>query len=411
MTETSVYDDPKLWQYLSARSEECTETGCRLWKRALQPDGYGAGYWSRKHHSAHRLAYLFYHKGDLPSLNEEGRRLVIRHLCNNKACIAENHLVIGTCTDNANDIIRSGNAPIGEKGVNAKITDEMAKKIIDSYYPPGHPNYKTRVQRAKELGVPRTTLVDIDLKYSWKHLPRTFEYVPEIKGKRKKSVLNSTAVSEEKAREVLASKRHKHDPDYMTQRERAQFHGIKHSTLRSIDSGCIMGHLPQPVITPLPKPERSLNDLKDAFEKVKSHCKYAEENNTYMGTPCLEWQGKLWKLGRPRCQFKGLSRCAYIFSCEYHEGRFLEKGMQVRHLCNNPKCCEPTHLKMGTVKENSHDKLVHAADYNYKLNFDKVREIRERAVKEGLSTVEIGRQYNITTRHAWWVLKNNAWKE
>jgi hypothetical protein len=293
----------------------------------------------------------------------------------------------------------------------SKITEEMAKRIIDSYRPPSDPNYKTRSERAEEFGVTRGIIADIDLKHSWKHLERTVEYVLENRGQRKRSVSSSIEVDDETVIAVIASKKHKYDPSYLNQRDRAVLHGIKFSTLRLIDTGIIKGHLPRPTIIPYPKPGRSLDGLKDAFEKVKLNCKYTDEVNVHMGTPCLEWQGKLWHCNRPRVTVNGISQCAYTFACEYHEGRFLPKGMHIRHLCNNPKCCEPTHLKMGTAKENAHDKLVHATQRGFKLNYEKVREIRERARTEHLSTVELGRIYGITTRHAWWILKNQAWPE
>lgn len=38
-------------------------------------------------------------------------------------------------------------------------------------------------------------------------------------------------------------------------------------------------------------------------------------------------------------------------------GRHIPEGMVVLHSCDNPPCCNPAHLRVGTAKENTHDML------------------------------------------------------
>jgi len=42
---------------------------------------------------------------------------------------------------------------------------------------------------------------------------------------------------------------------------------------------------------------------------------------------------------------------------ENANGRHVEPGEVVRHSCNNPPCVEPTHLLIGTHKDNHNDSV------------------------------------------------------
>ena len=47
-----------------------------------------------------------------------------------------------------------------------------------------------------------------------------------------------------------------------------------------------------------------------------------------------------------------LHRASYLT----YKGK-IEKGLEVMHVCDNPICCNPDHLKLGTHKENNDDKV------------------------------------------------------
>lgn len=36
----------------------------------------------------------------------------------------------------------------------------------------------------------------------------------------------------------------------------------------------------------------------------------------------------------------------------------IPEGMVVLHLCDNPPCCNPAHLRVGTYRENTHDAIA-----------------------------------------------------
>ena len=70
---------------------------------------------------------------------------------------------------------------------------------------------------------------------------------------------------------------------------------------------------------------------------------------------CWEWIGEAFPgglYGRFSAQGKGLRshRVAY----EMANGP-LKEGEVVRHVCDNPPCCNPAHLRAGTVRDNVRD--------------------------------------------------------
>ena len=59
--------------------------------------------------------------------------LLVRHLCNNPACINLDHLKIGTPADNNADMVAAGRQADGEKNGNHKLTTRVAMAIKYDY--------------------------------------------------------------------------------------------------------------------------------------------------------------------------------------------------------------------------------------------------------------------------------------
>lgn len=407
----------KLRKFLMERSELDPVTGCQNWKGYIDRYGYGHARWKGKTSRTHRLAFMCYNNGTLPTNDNDNNSLVIRHMCNNKPCIAEPHLKLGTQKENANDKKDHGTLLFGEKHSNAKITEELAKKIIESKYPEDHPDYKTQKERAAMFGVAKSTIKGIDSGANWKHLPRT--NIPSKKPNPKLHRANTSAapnatIDEETAKLIIGSKKHKYDPEYLTQEDRAEKFNTTIQVISEIDINRSWQYLPRPEIIKFRRPKvvRKVvwddEKLSSAFKRVKAKCKYDDFNNEFVGSSCLVWQGKLRLDGRPVIRIRGLLCSAYIFACAFQEKRWKPEELLTRHLCGNEKCCEPTHLKFGTATENAHDARVHNKSKTIKLSYEMADEIRKLR-KDGKTIVELAMMFDVTFQTIRDVVSGRSW--
>lgn len=72
-------------------------------------------------------------------------------------------------------------------------------------------------------------------------------------------------------------------------------------------------------------------------------------------TGCWNFNGCKTKTGYGRLRVNGVHWMAHRYSLSCHLGRPIADGMVVMHLCDNPSCVNPEHLKEGTQKENIED--------------------------------------------------------
>lgn len=95
---------------------------CWLWVGSFLKDGYGNFNENRKTIPAHRFSYKEF-VGPIPV----GK--LVRHKCDNPACVRPDHLILGTQKDNCADAVERGRNVRGGSHGMSKITEDQALAV------------------------------------------------------------------------------------------------------------------------------------------------------------------------------------------------------------------------------------------------------------------------------------------
>lgn len=118
-------------------------------------DGYGLHRVAGKRVLAHRQAYCAHNNVDLSSI----AGFVVRHTCDNPACVNPEHLLLGTHADNVQDKVSRGRQYKGPEHHSSKLTDAQVAEIRARYVPKCR-THGTRAL-AREFGVAQFTVSQI----------------------------------------------------------------------------------------------------------------------------------------------------------------------------------------------------------------------------------------------------------
>jgi len=147
------------------------------------------------------------------------------------------------------------------------------------------------------------------------------------------------------------------------------------------------------------------NDIERFWSRVNK--------NTKNG--CWEWVARLNPDGYGEFDCDNRGYRAHRLSWFFKFGE-IEKGLNVCHKCDNPKCVNPDHLFLGTQKENVMDMLSknrqrsHKGTKNNKarLNEEKVSEIK-RLRRSGLQYKEIADKFGVSVGCVSHILNGRHW--
>lgn len=133
---------------------------------------------------------------------------------------------------------------------------------------------------------------------------------------------------------------------------------------------------------------------------------------------CILWCGYVTKAGYG-CIFRthsGVRTWVYVHRFVYEQANGpIPAGMAVCHTCDTPNCCNPSHLFLGTDKDNSDDKIrkgrhAHGSRHGVaKLTESDVLEIRKMAAQK-VPLREIAKMFGISHWTAGDAARGDSWK-
>ena len=145
------------------------KNGCWEWKGSLHPNGYAyaTNYETNKREHVHRISYRIF-KGEIPI------GLYVCHHCDNRKCIAPDHLFIGTAKENMQDAKAKGRLEHikllqskGEKNGSSKLKESEVreiKKLIS--------NGEKVAVISRKYKVSWSTINSIKRNETWGHIPQ-----------------------------------------------------------------------------------------------------------------------------------------------------------------------------------------------------------------------------------------------
>lgn len=92
----------------------------------------------------------------------------------------------------------------------------------------------------------------------------------------------------------------------------------------------------------------------------------------------------------------------------------IPDGMCVMHVCDNPPCVNPAHLRLGTHQENMADRDAKGRCKNVggrKLTLELAREIRARYAAGGVTHPQLAAEYGLHRAHVIRVVGHKVWLE
>ena len=334
------FDREHLWKLLLQKTTKIDD--CLVLKHP-GIHGYGLTSLLGTTMASHRASYIINKNGGkpIPSVDEKGHRLVIRHICPRRQpdCVNPDHLELGTQMENMfEDRIKAGTIARGVKNPVSKITEDVAQDIKNSLWPVDHPEYLSIKDRAEKFGATVGIVSAIDRKTAWTYLPDR----------------DGVVTSNEEQR---------------SQNRKRQ---------RSARTA-----------------SWSEEDFNAASEKIRSNTVESSEGKAGQLPPgdCWIWQKSKNRLNYGITSFKGKNTKSHILSLEAKYKRFMKPGEVVRHLCDNNPCSRPDHLVFGSRKENQRDIQLYGNSKRSKVTPDIVRLIR---VDTNASCSHLAEKYGIS---------------
>lgn len=130
---------------------------------------------------------------------------------------------------------------------------------------------------------------------------------------------------------------------------------------------------------------------------------------------CWLWNGKTDQFGYGMLYYQNGDYAAHRLSYQFYKGE-IPSDMVVRHTCDNPPCCNPDHLVLGTQVENVRDRVTRRRNGAWKgagprtnLTEQQVSGIRQ-SYKQGERMIDISKRTGVSYASVEAICKRRNWK-
>ena len=127
-------------------------------------NGYSYRRYEGRHVRSHRVAYVVANNLTLDDITGQ----IVRHICDNRACVNPEHLILGTHQDNMDDMTSRGRSAKGTGIANSVLSDEQVRFIRANYIP--RSKMWGTVALGKLLGVSHRTVQSVTSGLRWAHV-------------------------------------------------------------------------------------------------------------------------------------------------------------------------------------------------------------------------------------------------
>lgn len=189
------------------------------------------------------------------------------------------------------------------------------------------------------------------------------------------------------------------------------------------------------------------------IDRFWGHVDKTSSTTFYNNERCWEWTARRMPRGYGVTYMGGKTELAHRVAWTIANGE-IHDGLFVLHRCDNPPCCNPSHLFLGTDQDNVDD-MMRKGRGNYeaisgdrswlrlhpekvargdkhpshlhpekmargedsgtsKLTWEQVREIRRRYKRWGIggdSTTTLAKEFGVGDVTIWQIVNNKTWKE
>ena len=131
---------------------------------------------------------------------------------------------------------------------------------------------------------------------------------------------------------------------------------------------------------------------------------------------CWPWTRACTPSGYGHYEMLGRQDACHRFAYELTHGA-LPKGAYILHSCDNPPCCNPAHLSLGTALDNMRDALSRGHRNNlpkgehhchHKLTANQVKEIRSLRAS-GIAGSDLAAQYGVSQSTICDIIMRRTW--